>query len=202
MGVVLCGSGHPGRVCPEMADRRIERTRTTLHQALMALVVEMPYARITVQQVLDRANVGRSTFYAHFQDKDELLMWGTEHLKATLAAAASPADIIGFSRAMFEHAYGYRKVYRALVNSPVWPHLRQRIQNIMAEQIRRDPAVKRLPRSKSKLPPELFVHYLASTLMAVLTWWIDHGSSLLPEEIDQVFRGLVQPAIRSVLAHA
>ncbi|HSP17178.1 MAG TPA: TetR family transcriptional regulator [Thermoanaerobaculia bacterium] len=185
-----------------MADRRIQKTRMSLHEALMALVLEMPYADITVQQVLDRANVGRSTFYTHFQDKDELLMWGTEHLKATLAAAASPDDIVGFSQAMFEHAHGYRKVYRALVNSPVWPHLRQRIHNIVAEQIRRDSAaaLRRLPRSKSKLPAELFVHYLAATLMAVLTWWIDHNSSLSAAEIDHVFRGLVQPAIRSVLA--
>ncbi len=173
-----------------------------LHEALMALVVEMPYEAITVQQVLDRANVGRSTFYSHFQDKDELLMWGTEHMKAMLAGAASPGDIIGFSRAMFEHAHSYRKVYHALVTSPVWPHMRQRIQNIVAEQIRRDSgaALKRLPRMKSKVPAELFVHYLASTMMAVLTWWVDHNSALSPAEIDQVYRGLVQPAIRSVLA--
>jgi AcrR family transcriptional regulator len=173
-----------------MPDRRIARTRSSLHEALMALVLEMPYADITVQQILDRANVGRSTFYTHFQDKDELLMWGTEHLKQTLKGAAKLGDVIGFSRAMFEHAYGYRKVYRALVNSPVWPHLRQRIQNIVAEQIRRDSAA--MLKRKSTIPSELFVHYLASTLMAVLTWWIDHSSSLSPQEIDDVFRSLVQ----------
>jgi AcrR family transcriptional regulator len=174
-----------------MLDRRIQRTRGALHEALIALVLEMPYDAITVQQILDRANVGRSTFYTHFQDKDELLMWGTEHLKTTLAAAqrapaAKPADsVVQFSRAMFEHAYGYRKVYRQLVISPVWPHLRQRIQNILAELIRRDasPELARLKRSKTRLPPELFVHYIASTLMTVLTWWIDHNSPLSPEEV-------------------
>src|SRR5262245_44997259 len=116
-----------------VVDRRIQRTRETLHSALMALVVEVPYARITVQQILDRANVGRSTFYSHFQDKDELLIWGTQHLRETLVAsrrqlAPSPENLIQFSGAMFEHADRYRKIYRALVNSAVWPHVRQRIQ--------------------------------------------------------------------------
>ena len=180
-------------------DRRIQRTRSTLHQALMALVLEGPYEAITVQQILDRANVGRSTFYTHFQDKDELLMWGTEHLRETLAAASrapgAAPDPLRFSRAMFEHAHGYRKVYRALVNSSVWPHVRQRIQNILADLIRRETAsARRQSRAKSKLPQELFVHYLASTLMTVVTWWVDHNNSLSPEEIDEVFRGLVREA--------
>jgi len=193
-----------------VVDRRIQRTRKTLHEALMALVLEGPYDSITVQEILDRANVGRSTFYTHFQDKDELLMWGTEHLRATLsaaqkereaAAAGSPERIIYFSRAMFDHADGYRKIYRALVNSAVWPYVRQRIQNILAELIRREcEAVKRVKRSKSKLPLELFVHYLAATLMTVMTWWVDHKNSLSAEEIDQVYRGLVLPSIRSAFA--
>jgi AcrR family transcriptional regulator len=171
----------------------------------MALVVEVPYETITVQQVLDRANVGRSTFYTHFQDKDELLMWGTQHLKEALSVAAAqhhsedPEDIVNFSRAMFDHAYGYRKIYRALVTSSVWPHLRQRIQNIIAEQVRRQcKLMKRTQKTKSKLPLELFVHYLASTLLTVLTWWFDHNSPLSPEEIDDVYRGLVLPSVRSV----
>ena len=188
-----------------VVDRRIQRTRQTLHGALMALVVEVPYDGITVQQILDRANVGRSTFYAHFQDKDELLMWGTEHLKEALSLSAAqppradgPEVLVVFSRAMFDHAHGYRKIYRALVNTSVWPHLRQRIQNIIAEQIRRQcRAMKRTQKQQSKMPLELFVHYLASTLLTVLTWWIDHNNSLSPEEIDRVYRGLVLPSIRS-----
>ena len=193
-----------------VVDRRIQRTRKALHEALKALVLEGPYDSITVQQILDRANVGRSTFYTHFHDKDELLMWGTQHLRATLSAerqerdassGASPERIIYFSRAMFDHANGYRKIYRALVNSAVWPHVRQRIQNILAELIRREcEMVKRSQRSKSKLPLELFVHYLAATLMTVMTWWVDHKNSLSAEEIDQVYRVLVLPSIRSAFA--
>lgn len=170
----------------------------------MALVLEGSYDDITVQQILDRANVGRSTFYAHFQDKDELVMWGTTHLRETLTAAQAAApggDVLRFSRAMFEHAHGYRKVYRALVTSSVWPHVRQRIQNILADLIRRECAsMKRRP--KTKLPIELFVHYLAATLMTVMTWWVDHNSPLTPQEIDDVFRELVMPSVAAVFPRA
>jgi AcrR family transcriptional regulator len=190
-----------------VVDRRIQRTRETLHSALMALVVEGPYDTITVQQILDRANIGRSTFYTHFQDKDELLVWGTEHLRQTLSAAQqqldpsaakSPESLIRFSRAMFEHADRYRKIYRALVNSAVWPHVRQRIQNIIADLLRREMAS--MKGQKMRVPLELLIHYIAATLMTVMTWWVDHRSSLSVEEIDEVYRSLVVPAIRSNLA--
>jgi AcrR family transcriptional regulator len=84
--------------------------------------LEKHYDSITVQEVLDRADVGRSTFYTHFQSMDELLISGTQELRKTLHAAlenhrksAKPREnVIAFSRAMFDHAYGYRNVYFAL----------------------------------------------------------------------------------------
>ena len=57
-------------------DRRVQRTRRLLHKALMSQVLEKKYESITVQEILDVADVGRSTFYTHFQDKDELLVSG------------------------------------------------------------------------------------------------------------------------------
>ena len=167
-------------------DRRIGRTRDSLHQALLALLLEKPYDSITVQHVLDRANVGRSTFYTHFKDKEDLLVSGVDNLRVHLSARHERGDVIGFSLAMFEHANEFRKVYRALVLTPVWPRIRQRIQDVLADLIRREYK----PR-KSKVPPELFVHYAASTFMSVLTWWIDHRTGLSPAEIDELFRALV-----------
>ena len=71
----------------EIVDRRIRRTQKSLHEALISLVLEKNYDSITVQEILDRADVGRSTFYAHFDGKDKLLLSGTHELRNTLNAA-------------------------------------------------------------------------------------------------------------------
>ncbi|MGH9856414.1 MAG: TetR/AcrR family transcriptional regulator, partial [Acidobacteriota bacterium] len=62
-------------------DRRVQRTRELLRDALTSAVLEKGYEATTVQDILDRANLGRSTFYAHYRDKDELLVSGFEHLR-------------------------------------------------------------------------------------------------------------------------
>jgi AcrR family transcriptional regulator len=61
---------------PETRDRRVQRTKTSLHDALIGLAREKPYPSIAVKEILDRANVGRSIFYTHFRDKDDLLESG------------------------------------------------------------------------------------------------------------------------------
>jgi AcrR family transcriptional regulator len=67
-------------VTEAITDRRVQRTRRLLHKAFMSLILEKKYESITVQEILDRADVGRSTFYMHFRDKDELLVSGFQYL--------------------------------------------------------------------------------------------------------------------------
>jgi AcrR family transcriptional regulator len=57
----------------ERTDRRVAKTKAAICQALNDLMLEKKYANITIQDIIDRANVGRTTFYSHFMDKDELL---------------------------------------------------------------------------------------------------------------------------------
>ena len=71
-------------------DRRVERTRGLLRGALASLIHEKPYERIVVKEILARANVGRSTFYAHFRDKDELLYSGI----AEIVRGSAPATTL------------------------------------------------------------------------------------------------------------
>lgn len=183
-------------------DRRVQRTRRAIHEALLALMLETDYGSITVQQILDRADVGRSTFYTHYREKDEILVASIDDLQAMLSAAHAAGrgrnaqeNAIAFSTAMFEHAAEYRKVYRALVAAPVWPRVRQGIQNVLAELIRRD--VKTLRTEKSRVPADLLVHHLAATFMSVLTWWLENRSAMPPAEADALYRALVLPALRS-----
>lgn len=190
-------------------DRRVRRTQKSLHEALIALLLEKNYDELTVQEILDRADVGRSTFYMHFDDKDQLLLHGIEELHGVLDSALQrdrarmkPDErIVGFSRAMFEHADEYRNVYYALLNTRAWPRVRQRVESVLEQLIRRESSaeIQKLKRPKSDVPVDLFVHYLAASFLAVLVWWLERRSRLTPARIDEVYRSLVLPTIRSVL---
>ena len=68
-------------------DRRIQKTTNLLREALVSLIAEKPFDSIVVKEILDRANVGRSTFYMHFRDKDDLLISGIHDL---LGPVSSP----------------------------------------------------------------------------------------------------------------
>lgn len=188
-------------------DRRIQKTRTLLSEALISLILEKDYEVITVQEILDRANVGRSTFYTHFSDKDELLLNGLDNLremlrsaqdKTPLVAAKPYEKIIGFSLAMFEHAYEYRGVWRALLGSKTGAVVRQHILKIVADLIR-DEGKEFLKRKRvdPEIPVELFVHFLASTFMSTLSWWLNQKNPVPPKKMDAVFRALIMPVITS-----
>ena len=73
-------------------DRRIQKTRDLLHRSLAALIHEKPYDSISVKEILDRANVGRSTFYTHFSDKDELLVSSIHDLLRSIQTAKPPSS--------------------------------------------------------------------------------------------------------------
>lgn len=105
-------------------DRRIERTQQLLHGALISLVQEKGFEAVTVQEIIDRANVGRAAFYSHFDSKDDLLASGIERLRSTLKkrqrqalAAGVPDDarLIAFSHELFVHADEHRTVFGAMV---------------------------------------------------------------------------------------
>src|SRR5438067_9876044 len=102
-----------GDVAKRPHDRRVQRTRQLLQDALISMMIEKGYAATTVQDIIDRANVGRATFYAHFADKDTLLHSRLEDLRSMLAQQQQQtlttrgglrARRLGFSLAMLEHA--------------------------------------------------------------------------------------------------
>jgi AcrR family transcriptional regulator len=200
---------HSGRQMVN-GDRRVRRTQKLLHRALISLVLEKNYDAITIQEILDRADVGRSTFYAHFKGKDELLITGIHELRDTLDSAVqserSPSKgheaVIGFSLAMFQHAGEYREVYHALLNTEGWPVFRQRLEEMFDEIIRREckGEIQRLKKVDSDVPVDLFVHYLTAAFFSVLTWWLGRRSRLTTLQINEIFRSLVLPTIDVVLA--
>src|SRR5829696_1166863 len=123
----------------KVADRRIQRTRALLLSALLDLIVERGYEDVSVQDIVDRANVGRSTFYKHFLDKRELLLTGVAGLQNLLiqqgAAQASSAALserlLSFSLPLFQHVQGNIRFCRALLGSDSGAIVEPRIQRFL-----------------------------------------------------------------------
>src|SRR4026209_397202 len=102
-------------------DARVRRTRDALGDALVALMQEKPFDTITVQDVLDRADVSRSTFYTHYSDKDDLLMSDAEEffvaLSMGLSAHGDKSDRVFPVQEFFTHLSDVQPFYKALVKS-------------------------------------------------------------------------------------
>jgi len=186
--------------------RQIQKSRRLLHEALVSLILEKKYESITVQQILDRANVGRSTVYLHFKDKDDLLTMGFDYMGGLLReiqamhrkAPGEPNEkLIAFSLPMFIHMHEYREHVRAFSGATAGIIVRRRIvemiSDVIAEELDR---TSRKPSGKSsKIPRDLFVDYLASTFMFVTTWWLDTEKPVTPETANDIYRSLVGAAL-------
>jgi AcrR family transcriptional regulator len=175
-------------------DRRAARTRRALQDALIALILRKGYEDITIQDLLDEADVGRSTFYAHFTGKEDLLRRGFERLRDHLASArtseaaieAHTARTLPFSLAVFEHVHEFRHVYRAMDNVRANAAVIEEIRRVLADFIREE-----LPISREGAPRELVVQFTTGAFMNVLDWWLEREPRLSPSEIDAIFRRLV-----------
>lgn len=183
-------------------DRRVARTRGMLHQALLSLILEKGYEAITVEDICECANVGRSTFYAHFTSKDDLKRSGLEHLRRELldrhrdasASAQASAPALGFSLAMFEHARDHMHLYRALVGSKGGAIALDTIRQTLCDFVR-DKLTTTGGKDADSVPREFIVQHIVGAYMAVLTWWLDSGAKLPPRRMDEFFQRLMTKRI-------
>ncbi len=126
-------------------DRRVRRTKSLLHRALIELMLERGYDRISVRDILHRADVGRSTFYAHFRDKDDLLLLSsTDYLRAAVTAPGVDADADAATplapvHTLFQLAAANPEVYQALLGRKSGALLlrttREMVAEILAERL-------------------------------------------------------------------
>jgi AcrR family transcriptional regulator len=172
-------------------DQRIRRTHERLGMALITLIQERPIDDVTVQDVLDRASVGRSTFYLHFRDKDDLLLSQLEMFLEMMSTALSirkeASHRVVPVAELFAHIGNQNKLYRALADSGRLNDFFDLAQGYFARGIER-----RLTESKrlSKLPQrELAVRAtaLAGSMLSLLRWWLDRGEKESPRVMDELF---------------
>jgi AcrR family transcriptional regulator len=176
-------------------DERVRRTHERLGSALVALIQEKSIDDVTVQEVLDRASVGRSTFYLHFRDKNDLLLSQLEKFLEMMSTALSARKekslrVVPVAE-MFEHIGSQKKMYRALADCGRLNDFFDLAQGYFARGIeRRLVESGRLP----KLPQrELAARSsaLAGSLLSLLRWWLDRGAKEKPRAMDEMFHKMV-----------
>src|SRR5215475_4474367 len=131
----------------KIKDRRIRKTEALLREALTSLIREKAYDSIVVKEILDRANVGRSTFYTHFRNKDDLLASGIHdmlgHVPSPTRTGGKSLDrIFWFSLPVFEHHYRHAHAWGDRIGTRgrtiLHEHLRRVLAGIVAEVMKKD----------------------------------------------------------------
>ena len=178
-------------------DRRTQRTERRLHEALSTLIREKPYDSIAVKEILDRADVGRSTFYTHFRDKDELLVSGIHDMlrscrSTTDAPRARRGDPLWFSAPFFAHIEQHRRTSTARMGAGgrlvIHGHLEREVAELVAAELEGESSP---GRDSCRVPRDLLARHVAATFVLVLNWWVDTDSALSAAEINEHFRTLI-----------
>jgi len=188
-------------------DRRIQRTRQLLQDALIALILEKGYDKITVQNIIDQANVGRSTFYAHYLDKDDLMESNATDLMEELEQHISPSndgdaqDVMIPSLVLFQHTQQQHHVYKAMLGGRGIEIMVKAIRDGLTAYARGhfehgERAGKRLG-----VPMEILTTHWAGSLLTLLTWWLDNDMPYPPEEMNEMFQQLIMLGIGPLITN-
>lgn len=186
-------------------DRRVSRTRKALQHALLALMLKRGYDAITVEEICAEADVGRSTFYAHFTSKDDLKRSGLDdRLRRMLldrqrqARSAASGERFAFMLAFFEHATEHLDIYRALVSKGGAATTLKMMRQIVTEIVRDELADTGDWTAPGAPPREAVTQYIVGAFMSLLTWWLDSGAKLAPDRVDAIFRNLATKGLARV----
>lgn len=185
-------------------DRRVQRTRELLQTALIELISERGYDAITIQDIVDRANVGRTTFYLHYLSKDDLFM----NCHEAIVGEFHFGPLYPHSREELlspEASPGMTSVYRHLKDAwvrlhPIFqskdgPLILWRIRDWSAQEIEAHLRAA-FAGTDSTIPLDVLANYLAGAQIALVQWWLEKRQPHTPENLAQTFHRLQRAAIR------
>jgi AcrR family transcriptional regulator len=184
-------------------DRRVRRTRRALQDSLISLILEKGYDAVTIEDITDQADLGRTTFYLHYKDKEELLMQAIDAIAEDFMSQHAP--VLNNSEPMenalkklrmnlderilyhiFAHARDNADLYKVMLRGEGGPRASQRIKDLIREE-----TVKRmtnLPALKSKVPPEILALFFSGTSIEMIFWWLENDQPYSIEEMVKYFR--------------
>lgn len=191
-------------------DRRVRRTRHSLQEALISLILEKGYDAVTIEEITDRADLGRTTFYLHFRDKEDLFMYAIDTIcedfiekhEKLLALINTPASLQKVQLNLderilyhiFAHARNHADLYQVMLRGEGSAKASKRFSSIIKEEV-----IKRLDgvaRLNSKVPLEIFAVFFSGTLIELVTWWLEEDQ---PYSIEDMVRHYQQMFIFGAL---
>ena len=176
-------------------DRRVRRTKQRLNDALESLIIEKGYDKITVQDLIDRADVGRSTFYAHYETKDDLLVSWTElaeDMELHMAQEQTDAESIMPSLALFRHLGEQHHLYKAMIGGRGIDIVTEMIHGMLLRHATSELERRPDANDQTTIPIEVRAGFLASSLLALLTWWLVNDRPYPPERMDEIYEELTK----------
>ncbi len=187
-------------------DRRIQRTQQLVRNAMLSLIQEKGFEALSVQEIIDRANIGRATFYAHFDSKDDLLVSGFEDLRASLRqrqrealsrSSTLDARVFAFSYELFAHAHEHRGIFQAMVGKRSGAAVQHVLRKLIVDLVREDVKAAAPRAADQAVPTEALVQFIAGALFGLLMWWTDGEMPLSVDKTNDLFRRLAIPALKA-----
>jgi AcrR family transcriptional regulator len=192
----------------EKIDRRVQRTRRLLQTSILELVVEKEFEGITIEEITERVNLGRTTFYLHYKDKKALLLDSLTDILDALFERIYTEDNLKLweeqgvdpRRMVFVYVSEYAELFRLLLTGEVGGaasnHFRIRLAEIFNRISENWQAMLNLT---PKLPNPVTTHYAAGAFTGLLIWWLENNMPYSAEEIYQMYHQLlVQGASQAI----
>lgn len=198
-------------------DRRVSRTRRSLQEALFALILEKGYESVTVEEITNRADLGRTTFYLHYHDKEDLLMQAVRNLVDGLferlaqypldslklrSQTASGELLIPIISLAFQHVEQNADLYRVVLRGEGTYAAVRRVRQILSRAIS-DLIEHFTTRNKMELKPvvplDVFLNSLAGAWIGLITWWLEEDMPYPPEEMAIMYQRMFMRSTREVL---
>lgn len=177
-------------------DRRSQRTQHLLSAAFVQLLREKSYGAITVSDIIERANVGRSTFYSHYQDKDDLFVNELDRVIELLNEQTPNQEDLPFfpSLGLFKHVGQEYELYKALLWTPGIDLLIKHLQTSLSHRIEQNLQKKQRDFS---VPLPILANFISGSFLTLLKWWLENKMSYSAEAMDVMFKTLTLRGIEA-----
>jgi len=181
-------------------DRRTRRTRQLLRDAFLGLLKEKRYEDISVQDIIERADVARSTFYAHYVDKEDLLVGQRGVFASDMKRHAELPQAEKKSRLIpptcfWHNIVAQRDIFKIIARDSAMDVTMKDLHNKLYANMQAEIQQHRL--EQGAVPASLIVDYLADSIITLVKWWVKQGMTYSPEQMDEIFHQMTMPLVGS-----